>query len=78
MVELERVVSAMRKVVERLQAENNSLKKSLKMRKNGHMDKTATGLEEENTKLKVNPPPPPLTLVDTMYIATHHISAAIE
>lgn len=56
MVELERVVSAMRKVVERLQAENNSLKTSLtnvKARKSGQTDKTAIGLEEENNKLKV-------------------------
>ena len=52
--ELERVVAAMRKVVERLQGENSSLKKSLaaaKTRKNGHTDKAT--LEEENNKLKV-------------------------
>ena len=56
--ELERVVSAMRKVVERLQAENSSLKKSLtnaKAEKSGHTDKTAAVLEEENKKLKVSP-----------------------
>lgn len=44
----------MRKVVERLQGENSSLKKSLaaaKTRKNGHTDKAV--LEEENSKLKV-------------------------
>ena len=44
----------MRKVVERLQSENNSLKKSLavaKSRKSGQRDKTA--LEEENNRLKV-------------------------
>ena len=52
--ELERVVGAMRKVVERLQTENGSLKKSLavaKSRKNGHTDRTV--LEEENSRLKV-------------------------
>ena len=57
MAELERVVTAMRKVVERLQGENNSLKKSLaaaKTRRNGHTDKASlTVLEEENSKLKV-------------------------
>ena len=55
MTELERVVAAMRKVVDRLQGENNSLKKSLataKSRKNGHTEKTA--LEEENSRLKVS------------------------
>ena len=50
----------MRKVVERLQAENSSLKKSLTNAKtkkqNGHTDKMAAALEEENTKLKVAPP----------------------
>lgn len=58
--ELERVVSAMRKVVERLQTENSSLKKSLTnakaKKKSGHTDKMAAALEEENTKLKVAPP----------------------
>ena len=47
-------MTAMRKVVERLQGENSSLNKSLaaaKTRKNGHTDKAA--LEEENGKLKV-------------------------
>ena len=57
--ELERVVSAMRKVVERLQAENSSLKKSLtntKAKKSGLSDKTTVaGLEEENNRLKVAP-----------------------
>ena len=57
--ELERVVSAMRKVVERLQAENTSLKKSLTnaraKKQSGHTDTTAAMLEEENNKLKVPP-----------------------
>ena len=44
----------MRKVVERLQGENSSLKKSLaaaKSRKNGHSDRSV--MEEENNRLKV-------------------------
>ena len=54
MSELERVVVAMRRVVERLQGENSSLKKALaaaKSRKNGQTDKKV--LEEENSRLKV-------------------------
>ena len=52
-------MSAMRKVVERLQNENSSLKKSLtnaRAKKGGHTDKTVAALEEENNKLKVFPP----------------------
>ena len=49
----------MRKVVERLQNENSSLKKSLtnaRAKKGGYTDKTAAALEEENNKLKVFSP----------------------
>ena len=49
MAEMERVVSAMRKVVERLQSENESLRKSAaKQRGTG-----VAQLEADNKKLKV-------------------------
>ena len=50
--ELERVVSAMRRVIERLQTENTSLKSRAKV--NGVKSTTLTALEKENKKLKVS------------------------
>lgn len=47
MADLEQVIAAMRKVVERLQSENNRLKKS------GQKSRTVAELELENKLLKV-------------------------
>ncbi len=50
--ELERVVNAMRRVIERLQSENTSLKNRVKV--GGTKSTTLTALEKENTRLKVH------------------------
>ena len=60
MAELERVINAMRKVIERLQAENEGLKKSgsatslrASAQSKVNPEKQISALKEENTKLKV-------------------------
>ncbi len=56
--ELEKVITSMRKVIEKLQAENESLKKSSAISRpaQGRTEggKKVTALQEENSKLKVN------------------------
>ena len=50
--ELERVILAMRKVIERLQSENSSLKS--RVRSSQNKVSALSGLEEENKRLKVS------------------------
>lgn len=53
--ELEKVVSSLKKVIERLQSENESLKKSSAVPRPGKAEggKKAAALQEENNNLKV-------------------------
>ena len=60
-VELERVIGAMRKVIEKQQVDNETLKRSNAAARIGQGGKKMALLQEENAKLKVRPSPSSLS-----------------